>query len=166
MKKGIVVLLAVCAAVLIAGCNEKLCKTKLTGTFLSSPNEFEETDVGTEYVVRGGVLVENTEIGVAGYFWPEGNDTDPTYGVYALQYLTDPNGLPIIGRPYAGALATFGGVNDNGNMFGFVTGTIINVAGVDVRTEMQFREYKDALAEEHDSGSDEYKVYVGLDFPF
>jgi len=156
MKKLIFMLVLICFCF---GCSEQMAVT-----LLSSPNEFEDST--TEYAIRLGAQVEQTEVGLASYWWPEGDaDIDQTYGAYILQSLTDPNGLGLLGRPYIGGQATLD-IDNDGGMYAFIAGTVYEMGGVEILTEFQLRSFSEYLKEANDSGTDRYKVAIGTRFRF
>jgi len=163
--RTLLITLLFAALICFAGCAEK---ATMTATLLGSPGELE--DFETEYTGRVGVQIEQTEVGIATCFWPE-SDVDQVYEIYALQFLTDPNGLGLIGRPYIGGHITLdkilpNRVVNNGGMYAFITGTAHEIGGVEILTEFQWRLYTDSLEEHHDNGTDRYKVGIGPRFSF
>lgn len=160
-----VILIVVLAILLVAGCAET-AKVQPAAWLLSganvqsgdSENEIEDT---LEYVGRVGVQVGQTEAGLASN-WFKGNPRQE-YGVYFIQFLAqDPNNL--LSKTYIGAQATLD-VKEEGGMYGFMAGTILNVGGVDLATEFRASTYTEALGDKMDS-QDRYKVFVGPRFKF
>jgi len=156
------------AILLVAGCAERISPMKpsvwlLSGANVAASDAENEIEDTLEYVGRIGLRTANTELGVASDWWM-GSDPRQSYGVYAVQFLTDPNGL-LGTLPYAGVQATLDIEDDSGGMYGFVAGTIIPIKGLDVVTEFQTRRFNDALAEKMAAAEDEYKVFVGLRIP-
>ena len=162
-KRTLTLILAILIVVLV-GCNEECCeRVGFTATALSG-SDIE--NAGNEYIARVGAAIENTEVGITAHYWPD-NDIDEAYGIYALQTLVDPNnGLWLIGRPYIGAQATIDDGQGDGGMYGFITGTVVDIGGIDVLAEFQWRSYSAAMREEHDDESDEFKAFVGPRFRF
>lgn len=166
MKKTIFIV--VLAILLMAGCGEKTAKVQpslwlLSGATVQDTEAENEIEDSLEYVGRIGVQFGQTETGVASDWWM-GGDPRQSYGVYAIQFLTDdPNS--IVGTPYLGVQATLDVEEDSGGMYGFVAGTIVPLGGLDVVTEFQARQYSDVLSEKLE-GNDEYKAFVGLRFKF
>ena len=159
-------LTAIMVAMLVMafGCSEAVRPIPVV-TLLSAPNEFEDAEPGTEYTGRVGLQVGDSELGAAIYCWPEGNDYDELYGVYALQYITDSNSIPLIDRIYLGAQATMD-IDGEGGMYGFLVGAEREILGITVVTEFAYRNYQDAMANLYDTSSDEYIAHVGVKIPF
>ena len=162
-------LLIVALALLFgAGCAERLSPMKpavwlLSGANAAAVDSADEIENTLEYVGRIGLRTANTELGAASDWWM-GSDPRQSYGVYAVQFLTDPNGL-LGTLPYAGVQATLDIEDDSGGMYGFVAGTIVPIGGLDVVTEFQARRFNEALADKMSAAEDEYKVFVGLRIP-
>ena len=144
------------AALCLCGCSG------MSATFLGGPDLGSQAN---EYAARIGYGNEKTEVGVVGYYWSD-SDIDEVFGVYILQSLTDPNGLGLLGRPYIGGQATVADGRGDGGMYGFITGTVLDIGGVDILTEFQWRSYSESLAEAHDDGSDKYKLFIAPRFYF
>jgi len=162
MKKLIVAL----AILLVAGCagTEKIQPAAwlLSGANVQSADSENEIEDTLEYIGRVGVQVGQTEAGIASDWWM--GSPRQSYGVYAIQFLTaDPNSL--VGTPYIGAQATMD-VEEQGGMYGFVTGTILDIGGMDVVTEFQVRTYNEVLETQMPNSEDRYKAFVGLRFKF
>ena len=162
------IMIVVMAILLVVGCAERVKPMQPTMWLLSganvaasdAENEIEDT---LEYVGRIGLRTANTELGVASDWWM-GSDPRQSYGVYAVQFLTDPNGL-LGTLPYAGVQATLDIEDESSGMYGFVAGTIIPIKGLDVVTEFQARRFSEVLDEKMTANEDEYKVFVGLRIP-
>ena len=153
---------------LVAGCAERISPMKpsvwlLSGANVAASDAENEVEDTLEYVGRIGLRTANTELGVASDWWM-GSDPRQSYGVYAVQFLTDPNGL-LGTLPYAGVQATLDVEDDSGGMYGFVAGTIIPIKGLDVVTEFQAGRFSEVLDEKMTAAEDEYKVFVGLRIP-
>jgi len=163
-----IILIAGLAILLVAGCAERLSPMKpnvwlVSGANVAAADGENEIEDSLEYVGRIGLRTANTELGVASDWWM-GSDPRQSYGVYAVQFLTDPNGL-LGTLPYAGVQATLDIEDDSGGMYGFVAGTIVPIGGLDVVTEFQARRFNEVLADKMTAAEDEYKVFVGLRIP-
>lgn len=157
MKKGILIVVGLLLTLFFSGCGD------ITASVLCSPNEFEDAE--TEYQGRIGLCVDQMELGICSNYWPN-SSIDQTYGAYILQNLADPNGMGLLGKPFAGVMATLAVDDNGGGMYAFLTGTVHEVEGIKIRTEFQYRSYSDYLKEDLDEGTDKYKVFVGPVFNF
>ena len=153
-------ILLVIAILLIAGCGEQM---RPTVSLLSGSNvDIEENSV--EYIGRLGLQVDTVNFGLMTTMADDAEDRDPFYGVFITQELIDPN-LPVIGKVYLGAQATINLDNDGGQ-YGPIVGTSINLGGIEVCTEFQYRHYNEALSALQSESGDKYKVIVGPKFKF
>jgi hypothetical protein len=126
---------------------------------MDAENEVEDT---LEYIGRVGVQVDNTEFGLASNWWMERQRQ--SYGVYAVQFLSqDPNSL--LNKAYIGGQATLD-VEEDGGMYGFVTGKILDIGGLEIVTEFTARTYNGVLEAQMPESEDRYKAYIGLRIPF
>lgn len=131
---------------------------------LNSENEIEET---VEYIGRAGIQIDPNdsspiEFGLASDWWM--GSPRQSYGVYAVQFLSqDPNSL--MNMVYVGGQATLD-LEEDGGMYGFVTGKILNIGGLQAVTEFTARTYNDVLETQMPNSADRYKAYVGLRIPF
>jgi hypothetical protein len=168
MMKKLIMIVALC--LLVAGCNEDCIRTAqiqpaawlLSGANVQSADAENEIEDTLEYIGRVGLQVGQTEAGIASDWWMD--SPRQSYGVYAVQFLPQDANSLIPGIPYIGAQATLD-VEDDGGMYGFVTGTILKVGGMDVVTEFQARTYTDIL-EKQAVSADRYKVFFGTRFKF
>ena len=144
---------ALLVGLLVAGCQDSLTPT---ATLLSGTDIDNQAN---EYIGRLGVQLGPTEVGLASHWWDR-SDAHQVYGVYALQSLADPNGLGLLGRPYLGGQVTLD-LDDDGGMYGFVVGTVYDLAGIEILTEFQVRTYTEALDALHPESEDRYKLFVG-----
>jgi len=139
---------------LAAGCSQTL---KPAAWLLAGTNAQDLDTADIEYIGRLGLQSDQTEFGLASNWWQAGNQS---YGVYALQFLpADPNGL--LGTPYLGLSATVDVARENGGLYGFITGTILNIGGIDVVTEFTARTYNEDIKERMPESENKYRIFAG-----
>jgi len=147
--------------ILMAGCSENMTPT---ASLLSGSNiQLEENSV--EYVGRLGLQADGINFGLQSTWADEAEDMAQFYGVFITQELTNDPNLPVLGKMYLGAQATINLDNDGG-LYGPILGTSIEVGGIEVITEFQYRHFNEALAALNGQQEDKYRLIIGPKFKF
>jgi len=120
------------------------------------------SDVNNEFSAYGGMRYNLFEIGPTVTFWPRGED-DTAYGVYALRFMGyDEN---LLGTQFFGFKTTVAG--RGGGMYAFVAGLDKVIAeNTYLRTTVEFRDFRDALAASHNDFNDTWVISAGPVFEF
>lgn len=160
MKKLLFLITIICL-LLFAGCSDSM---RPTVSMLSGSNiELDEESV--EYIGRIGIQNDGMNFGLQSTWADDAEEQNQSYGVYITQELTNDPNLPVLGKMYLGAQASLNLDNDGGS-YGPIVGTIIDVGGIEIVTEFQYRHFNDALAALNSEREDKYRVIVGPKFKF
>lgn len=119
-------------------------------------------NINNEFSAYAGMRYNLFEIGPMVTFWPKGED-DTAYGVYAIRFLGyDEN---LLGTQFFGFKATVAG--KGGGMYAFVGGLDKELAkNTYLRTTIEYRDFRDALAMSHDGQTDQWYFSAGPIFEF
>lgn len=134
------------------------------------------SDTGQEYSARIGVMQDQLEIGIGGSWWIQ-DDPHQVFTTYLVQHLLEPD-KPVLtldtpadakilelGQPYIGVTASLD-LDEDGGMYGPIAGVIMEVGGVKVVTEYQYRTFNGAMKSTMGDSSDAHTVLIGPLFEF
>jgi len=133
MKKAI---LTIILAIMLMGCNEEIARP--TAWLITGPDTGQQTNPVSGRI--GLINAEGMEFGLQSTWLYELKGQ--SYGAYAIQeiQLADPN---LIGKQYIGAHAAIIDVDEEQNIYGFITGTSIPIQSkIDAVVEYQYNSYE------------------------
>jgi hypothetical protein len=141
----------------MVGCNEEVCQP--TAWLIGAPDYDSEEET---IIARVGIAnTDGVEFG-AESSWIGVKGLNQSYGAYAIQRLQ----VIELGTQYLGAHASIVDADDDGGLYGFVSGLAVPITdNIEAVTEYQFNEYQDQL-ELIEGTDDAHKVYAGLRIKF
>lgn len=153
MKKLMLLFFTLLPIMVFSGCLEEDCRLNVWLLGDTSVN-----NVNNEFNARIGFRQRNTEFGIGSSWWNR-DGPHQMASSYVIQHLAnDPNN--VLGQPYIGARITLD-LDDDGGMYGFPAGFILNVSGINIATEYRYMIIDKALRKAAGDSIAEHQVFVG-----